>query len=189
MHQTFGKLTIRGTVTTIIEKPKVTIFTVATSRKTGAVDFPRFIVFKDQSETRVDFAVGDRITVEAHFFTSKKHPEGTLVPDTISVERSKLDAVFAGEQFLLDENIFAIRGVIAVDVYAPAGNIALTSIIIQSGEYKSFIPIVAFNTAASALKQKEKGNLVNVIGYVQTKPASEVKNYSHTQSFVVTAIR
>lgn len=188
---TFVTATIRGTVVRKIRTAKSLIFAVASANQDAKkTDFPRFVAFENLSEFDKTFSIGDRVTVVAHFRTSKKYPEGTLVPDSITVEKSRLDAVFANEDYLPDVNQLAIRGVMASDAYAPSATATLASIMVtQVDGQKAYIRTIAFGHIAASLRKKKKGDNVDVIGYIRTKPSAEAKERSHTQSVVITAMR
>lgn len=190
-QKTFVTATIRGTVVRKIRTAKSLIFAVASSNADAKkTDFPRFVAFENLSEFDKTFSIGDRVTVVAHFRTSKKYPEGTLVPDSITVEKSRLDAAFARESYLPDMNEFVIRGVMASDAYAPSDAATLASIMVgQADGQKAYIRTIAFGHTAASLLKKKKGDSIDVIGYVRTKPSSEAKERSHTQSMVITAVR
>lgn len=189
--QSFVTVTIRGTVIRKINAAKTLIFAVATANPSAKkTDFPRFVAYENASELDKMFSIGDRVTVVANLRTSKKYPEGTLVPESVAVEKSKLDAAFAKEPYLPDVNEITIRGVMASDAYAPSDVATLATIMVnQNDNQKSYIRTIAFSHTAAKLLKKVKGDTIDAIGYIRTKPLSEAKERSHTQSVVITAVR
>lgn len=186
--ESFFHLTIRGKVIRKINATNTLIFTVATrSHNTGKTDYPRFVAFGDDlKDFDKSFSVGDRVTVEAGVYTSKKHPEGTLIPLVVSTEKNRLDAAFEKGDYLPDKNEFVLRGELAAEPYAPNSRTTVVTLKVEGEENAvSYIRTIAFGRAAGIMARKHKGDLVDAVGYIRTISSSEVKERAHTQSFVI----
>lgn len=190
-NKTFVKATVRGTVVRKINTHNALILAIASSnREANKSDFPRFVAFDNLPEFDKACSLGERVTITGHIRTSKTHPEGTLVPDTIQREKTRIDAAFAGEEFKADMNELTIRGTMMSDAYVPNENVTLATLVVDHDDgWRSRIRVIAFGYAAKALAKKKKDDVVDALGYVRTKSVKEVKEEAHTQSFVITAIR
>lgn len=188
---TFTQVTIRGTVRSKIRLAKSMIFVVASANQDAKKsDFPRFVAFDGLSELDKTFSIGDRVTVDAQIHTSKNYPEGTLMPISVTLEKTRLDAAFAHEKYKPDMNEVILRGILVSEPYAPNESTTLTTFETQNADgSKAFVRTICFGRAASAMKQKHKGQTVEAMGYIRTKPLGEAKDRSHTQSLVITAVR
>ena len=184
--ETFSRVTIRGTVIRKISTAGSLIFVVATeNREAKKTDYPRFVAFTDIADLDKVLSVGDRVTVEACFYTSKKHPEGTLIPLSVRREKSKMEAVFEKEVYLPDMNEFVIRGELTADPYIPNNRTAVVTLKVEDEGKISFIRAVAFGRAAGVIASKKKGELVDAVGYIRTIPSNEANEQAHTQSTVI----
>lgn len=192
-NQMFTRFTIRGTVIRKIRLPKSLIFTVISSSSSAARvrDFPRFVAFENLDKLDRNFSVGDRVTVNGYIHTSKKYPEGTLIPVSVTPEKymTRIDAAFSSQSYKTDENRVVLRGVLASEPFAPNDSITLATVEVKSDKGTSYIRAICFGRAAGDMKHKRKGDVVEAIGYIRTKPMNEVKDRSHTQSLVITAVR
>lgn len=190
-NNTFSRVTIRGNVVRKVLTAKALFFVVAVGNADAQkTDFPRFVAFENLGDLDKTFSIGDRVTVEAYVGSSKEHTEGTLIPVSVKREKSKLDAALAGEPYLQDANEVVIRGTIANNPYAPNDGITLVTIKTNAPKNRfAFIPVAAFGFIAAKLKKKARGDEIEMIGYVRTKPRKEAKDISHTQSIVVTSLR
>lgn len=190
-NELFTKVTVRGTVRRKSRMPKSLAFVVATyNTRAGKCDFPRFVAFENLSEFDKTFTLGDRVTVTGYIHTNKKYPEGILIPTSIVVEKSRLDAAFAKETYKPDMNEVVLRGRLASEPFAPTATTTLTTFEAKNSDNsRSFVRAVSFGRVATALKEHHKSDVVEAMGYVRTKPMTEVKERSHTQSLVITAIR
>ena len=191
---TFSKVIIRGTVKSKLRLTNTLIFTVATlNGKTGKKDYPKFIASTNVDELDRAFTVDDRITVEAYLRTTKRYPDNTLTPLSITRERRRIDAAFAGENFHMDCNELTLRGKLKRDPVAPNATTTLATLAIDNPNGtpgQSFVKVVCFNKAAAAMKRKKGGEIVEAIGYVRTKPASELKTeHDHAQSIILVNLR
>lgn len=184
--ETFSRVTVRGTVIKKISTAGSLIFVVATeNREAKKIDYPRFVAFTDIADMDKALSVGNRVTVEACFYTSKKHPEGTLIPLSVRMEKSKLDVAFEKEAYLPDMNEFIIRGELAADPYTPNNRTAVVALKVEDDGKISFIRAVAFGRAAGVIASKKKGELVDAVGYIRTIPSNEAKEQAHAQSTVI----
>lgn len=190
-NKTFVKATVRGTVVRKINTHNALILAIASSNKeANKSDFPRFVAFDNLPEYDKACSLGERVTITGHIRTSKTHPEGTLVPDTIQREKARIDAAFAGEDYKADMNEFTIRGTMMSDAYVPNDNVTLATLVVDHDDgWHSRIRVIAFGYAAKNLAKKKKGDIVDALGYVRTKSLKEVKEETRAQSFVITAIR
>lgn len=188
--ETFFRATIRGRVVRKIRLAKSLIFVVASySPYAKKADFPRFVATQNMDELEKTFSVGDRVTVEAYLRTSRRSPVGILIPTSVKVEKSRIDAAFAKEPYLPDDNCVAIRGKLVSDPYVPNENTTLATFEVATPSGKSFARTIAFAGAASGLAKKRKGEIVDMLAYIRTKPLKEAKERDHTQSLVVTSVR
>lgn len=188
--ETFLRATVRGRVVRKIRLAKSLIFVVATySHHAKKADFPRFIANRNLDELEKQFEVGDRVTVDAYLRTSKQSPGGIFVPTSVTREKNRIDAAFAKERYLPDDNVIAIRGKLLTDPYVPNKNTTLVTFEVATPYGRSFVRTISFAGAAGALAKKRKGELVDVLAYVRTKPLKEVKERDHAQSLVITSVR
>lgn len=188
---TFAKIAVRGNVVRKINTSKALILAIASyNHEANMSDFPRFVAFENLADFDKSCSLGERVTITGHIRTNKTHPEGTLVPDAIIPEKSRIDAAFAGEEFKPDMNELTIRGTMMADAYVPNENVTLATLMVDHNDgWTSRIRVIAFGYTAKALAKKKKGDILEAIGYVRTKSIKEVKEESHTQSFVITSIR
>ncbi len=191
MNESFSRVTVRGTVIRKIHAAKSLIFAVASqNRDAKKTDYPRFVAFTNVAALDKTFSIGDRVTVEAYVYTSKKHPEGTLIPLNVRVEKNRLDAAFEKKAYLPDMNEFVLRGELAAEPYTPNNGTTVVTMKVNGEENTvSYIRTIAFGRAASLMAQKNKGDMVDAIGYIRTVPSSTVKDRTHTQSIVITGVR
>jgi hypothetical protein len=188
--ETFFRATIRGRVVKKIRLAKSLIFVVVSNNALAKkADFPRFVANRNLDELEKTFNVGDRVTVEAYLRTSRQAPGGLLVPTSVKVEKSRIDAAFAREPYLPDDNIIAIRGKLVSDPYIPNKTTTLATFEIATPTGKAFARTIAFGGAATALSKKHKGEVVDMLAYVRTKSLEEAKERDHTQSLVITSVR
>lgn len=187
----FARFTIRGTVVRKIRTKSALIFAVASSNPTaGKSDFPRFVVLENLNETDKLFSLGDRVTIVAHMRTSKKYPNGTLVPETITVEKNKMDAAFAGEEFLLDKNEAVIRGELVGVPYTPNDTTTLMTIRVNLPDGSmAYLKTIAFGRIAQSVRRKSAGDMIDAVGYIRTKSTKETQDVNKNQSIVIISAR
>lgn len=187
----FGRFVVRGTVVRKIRTKSALIFAVATGNSTAQkTDFPRFVAITNAEELDNIFKIGDRVTVTAHMRTSKKYPNGTLVPDSVVVEKNKMDAAFAGEKFLADKNEAVIRGQVAGAPYSPNDSVTLLSLKVDlaDGSY-AYLRTVAFGRVAQTIRRKKAGEDMEAVGYIRTKSFKETGDTAKNQSIVIISAR
>lgn len=187
----FTQVTVRGTVHRKNRMAKSLAFVIASyNGDAGKSDFPRFVAFDNLNELDKAFSIGDRVTVTGYIHTNKKHPEGTLIPTSVKIEKTRLDAAFAKEPYKPDMNEVILRGRLASQPFAPTPTTSLVTIETQNPDgSRAFVHTICFNRTAADLQTRHKGDTVEAMGYIRTKPMSEVKDRSHAQSLIVTAIR
>lgn len=189
--KTFSKIQIRGTVVRKVRTAKALVFVVA-SRNNDAkkFDYPRFVAFDNLGELDKSFTYGERVTVIARMQTSKKYPQGTLVPESVTIEKPKIDAAFNNEEFLPDCNVVTIRGTLAQKPRLPNENTALMTIRVaaENGQ-TNFLQAIGFGRTALLASRKNKGDIVECVGYIRTKPNTDLADETNSQSLTITQIR
>lgn len=191
-QDSFCKCTVRGTVVSKIRTKTTLIFIVASrsSPTNAANDYLRFIASTNIAELDASFAVGDRVTVLAYIRTSKKYPNGSLVPISVKREFNRTEAAFAQEAFLGDVNEVIISGIVSAEPYTPNDNVSLISIQVTNPDGRSsYLRTISFGRVAQKTKSLTTGDAIEALAYVRTQSLKETKDPNKIQSIVLLGLR
>lgn len=183
----FARFTICGTIACKICAKDSLIFVVAAASSTAdKFDYPRFVVLENVNETDKLLSLGDRVTVVAHMRTSKKYPNGTLIPESITIEKGKTEGIFPHQKRLQDKNQAVIYGKLVGDPYTPNDTTTLMTIRVELPDGSTaYLKTIAFDRIAQSMRRKRAGDMIEAAGYIRTKSIKETRDVNKSQSIVI----
>jgi len=186
-----NEVTIRGNVTRVYATSKVAVITVATANPTThKTDFPQILFFDKDMIEKVpqELKLGDRVTMRCVVQTSFKRRDVSLLCLSYTKEMNRLDAELEGAEYVGDVNKFLIEAKVR-NIYKVNDKCALMSVIVHHEGYTYYPSVVCFGNNASRANASKPGDVVQVLGYIQTKLGKKDGKNTIFQSVVAQNMR
>lgn len=186
-----NEVTVRGNVMRVYATTKIAIITIATANPTThKTDYPQILFFDKEMIERVsqELKPGDRVTMHCVVQTRLKHRDISLLCLSYTKEMNRLDAELEGAEYLGDVNKFLIEAKVQ-SVYKANDKCSLMRVVAHYNGYTYFPSIVCFGNNAIKANSAKAGDIVQVLGYIQTKLGEKDGKSTSFQSVVAQNMR
>lgn len=139
-----------------------------TTYHNNQINRPSVVIFDNIENYNEALQIGDRVMVRGYLQTNRVHRNGGLVAKSVKILKSKVDALFAGEEYYEDTNQILLSGVInrSVSNYPKVSVIHFES---ESEDNRKIYPSVScFGKAKDKVANLMIGDTIKVLGYMQT---------------------
>lgn len=186
-----NEVTIRGNVTRVYTTSKIGVITVATANPTThKTDFPQILFFEKEMIEKVsqELKPGDRVTMHCVVQTSFKRRDVSLLCLSYTKEMDRLDAELEGAEYIGDVNKFLFEAKVQ-SIYKANEKCTLMRVVVHYEGYTYYPSVVCFGNNATRANTTKPGDIVQVLGYVQTKLGKKDGKSTSFQSVVAQNMR